>query len=99
MRVLHPDGVRTLDVEAHSALDARLQASNAWDMTAQEFDACKVMVETAAIGKEIGAGGGLQGTDCHDKPGNDNADRFSGLSCNSKHSDGQIATAPFGASQ
>lgn len=55
MRVLHPDGVRTLDVMAHSALEARLQASNTWNMTAQEFDACKVMVETAALGREIGA--------------------------------------------
>lgn len=55
MRVLHPDGARTLDVMAHSALDARLQASNAWNMTAQEFDACKVMVENAALGREIGA--------------------------------------------
>ena len=55
MRVLHPDGVLTMDVRAHSALEARLQASSAWDLTPQEFDACKVMVETAALGKEIGA--------------------------------------------
>jgi hypothetical protein len=64
MRVLHPDGVRTLDVMAHSALEARLQASNAWNMTAQEFDACKVMVETAALGSELtAAGGGDKGSE------------------------------------
>ncbi len=49
MRVIHPDGTSTTDVMAYTIFDAKLQAAARWNLTPEQLQQCKVMVDTAKI--------------------------------------------------